>query len=206
MSVFARKVPGVDRATISGVKRLLFALALIAAAGPLNAADVMVHRVELVSGGTILAKTVPVVSGTRLVFGRYPDGALLSVRRSEVRRVVGAPVRGANALAVRDLKPGELLVLGPTGEGSSAARAGAAPEEPRPGEARGGRAMFNPSRDYRPEWDARQVPGASLAYPASPGDYREGATLAYPPGSAAQSAPGQPPTGVPTGQPPKSPQ
>ena len=42
----------------------------------------------------------------------------------------------------------------------------------------------------------------NLAYPPAPGDYREGKTFAYPPGTAVQTAPGQPPTGVPSGEPP----
>jgi hypothetical protein len=98
------------------------------------------------------------------------------------------------------------VILGPTGEGASATASSGNSTALRPGEAPGGRAMFNSSRDYRPEWDARQVPGQSLAYPASAGDYREGATLAYPPASAGQMGPGQIPTGVPSGEPPKSPQ
>jgi len=103
-----------------------------------------------------------------------------------------------------NLKPGELLVLGPTGEGGSASTA-AGPGGARPAEPAGGKAPFNPARDYRPEWDARQVPGQTLPYPASPGDYREGGTLSYPPGNATQSGPGQPPTGVPSGDPPRMP-
>lgn len=182
---------------------------LLLAPATVRAGAAAVYRIELAAGPALLAKTPPVPQGGRLVFARHPDGAVVSVKRSEVKRVISVPaVRdtvAAAASATRNLRPGELLILGPTGEGSSAAEAGGGSSEARPGEARGGKAMFNPSRDYRPEWDARQVPGASLAYPASPSDYREGATLAYPPGSGMQSAPGQPPTGVPSGQPPKSP-
>ncbi|HSE65025.1 MAG TPA: hypothetical protein VLG15_15575, partial [Thermoanaerobaculia bacterium] len=118
-----------------------------------------------------------------------------------VRRVVLVPVVRADG---PNLKPGEMLVLGPTGEGGSGS-APAGPGGARPGETAAGKAPFNPARDYRPEWDARQVPGQTLPFPASPGDYREGGTLSYPPGNATQSGPGQPPTGVPSGDPPRMP-
>lgn len=168
-----------------------------------SAAEPSLYRIDLAGTVVLFAKTPPVPQGDRLVFSRYPDGALMSVKRGEVRRVVVTPVVRADA---RRLKPGELLVLGPTGEGASAtAPALGSSASNRPGEAPGGKALFNPNRDYRPDWDSKQVPGQSLAYPASPGDYREGATMAYPPGNAVQSGFGQPPTGVPSGQPPKSP-
>lgn len=204
-------------------RRALVAVVVLAAGvlGPATAraADAMLYRVELAAGPALLAKTPPVPQGARLVFARHPDGALVSVRRSEVKRVISVPaVRGpgtatagassATATVVRNLRPGDVLILGPTGGGGSGAAAGAGSTtstEARPGETGAGKAMLNPTRDYRPEWDARQVPGASLAFPASPSDYREGATLSYPPASGTQSGPGQPPTGVPTGQPPKTP-
>jgi len=51
------------------------------------------------------------------------------------------------------------------------------------------------------------VPGLNIPYPASPNDLREGKTLAYPPASAVQEAPGEPPKMPPSsGEPPKAPQ
>jgi hypothetical protein len=182
---------------------ILAFLGIAMGALPARAADANVYRLELAGNLVLLAKTPPVPRGSRLVFARYPDGAVMSVKRADVQRVIASP---ASSAAVTKLKPGQLVVLGPTGEGAApaGAPAGGAPGA-RPGEGAPGTAMFNPARTYRPEWDSRQVPGQNLAYPASAGDYREGATLAYPPGGATQSSPGQPPTGVPTGQPPKSP-
>jgi len=40
----------------------------------------------------------------------------MSLKRADVQRVVVTPVMKADS---RNLKPGELLVLGPTGEGAS---------------------------------------------------------------------------------------
>jgi len=186
----------------------VFALATLLGVSTARGAEASLYRIELSGNLVLFARTPPIPHGTRLVYARYPDGALMSLKQSDVRRVVVVPVTKSDA---RRLKPGELLVLGPTGEGASggtpaAGGAGGPGASNQPGEGPGGKALFNPSRDYRPGWDAKQVPGMNLAYPASPGDYREGSTMAYPPASAAQWAPGQPPTGVPSGNPPKSPQ
>jgi len=165
----------------------------------------MLYRIELAGGQTFLARTPPVPRASRLVFSRHPDGAVMSLKRADVRRVVSVAASPAPKAVARDFKPGALIVLGPTGEGSAGTESAGARSSPRPGEASDGRALLNPSREYRPEWDSRQVPGQTLPYPASPGDYREGRTLSYPPGGATQSGTGQPPTGVPSGQPPKGP-
>jgi hypothetical protein len=74
------------------------------------------------------------------------------------------------------------------------------------GETKDGKALFNPDRAYRPDWDSKQVPGLNLGYPASPNDYREGRTLAFPSASSVQTAPGDLPRArVETGEPPKGP-
>jgi hypothetical protein len=187
--------------------RTIAALALVALLGfsAARGAQGSLYRIELAGNLVLFAKTPPVPHGTRLVYARYPDGAFMSLKLSDVRRVVVVPVTRADA---RNMKPGELVVLGPTGGGASAgtSASGAPGSRLPPGEGPGGKALLNPSRDYRPDWDAKQVPGMNLPYPASAGDYREGFSMAYPPASATQAGPGQPPTGVPTGNPPKSPQ
>ena len=186
---------------------LLVALALSVSPLRATAGEAMIYRVELASGAALLARTPPVPQGNRLVFARHPDGALLSLRRSDVRRVVSVPLAPTTATATaRKFRPGELIILGPTGEGAGGAANTAgkstAAGTTAPGEAPDGSALLNPARNYRPGWDSSQVPGMNLAYPPAPGDYREGKTFAYPPGSAVQTAPGQPPTGVPSGEPP----
>lgn len=166
----------------------------------------MLYRIELAGGQTFLARTPPVPRASRLVFSRHPDGAVMSLRRVDVRRVVSVAASPAPRAGAPTFKPGALVVLGPTGGSASGGGQAGERSDPRPGEARDGRALLNPSRDYRPDWDSRQVPGQNLPFPASPADYREGRTLSYPPGGATQSGTGQPPTGVPSGPPPKSPQ
>jgi hypothetical protein len=194
-------------------KVMLVALALVLSPLPARAGETMIYRVELGTGATLLARTPPVARGNRLVFARHPDGAVVSLKREDVRRVVSAPVAATPPTsAARTFRPGQLIILGPTGEGAGGAAgagartAAATGTRTAPGQSPDGTALLNPSRDYRPAWDSSQVPGQNLAYPASPGDYREGMTFAFPPGTAVQTAPGQPPTGVPSGEPPKSPQ
>jgi hypothetical protein len=186
---------------------LLTASVALVAARPGLGTESSIYRIELAGGTVVLAKTPPVPQGNRVVFTRYPDGGIVSLKRADVKRVVTTSITSTEAKSV---KPGALVVLGSTGgsnstpSGPSGGGAGGAAAT-RPGEGPGGSAMFNPSRNYRPEWDGTQVPGQTIAHPASAGDYREGVTFAHPPASASQSSPGQPPTGVPSGEPPKAP-
>lgn len=160
------------------------------------------YRIELAGNAAVLSEDRPRETATSLLFHRHPGGVLMSVRKSDVRRVVAAPRLPASS---SPLSPGGQVELGPTGGGAARAAPSAssaparAPGEPlAPGEDKGGTALFNPDRSYRPEWDGRQVPGLSLGYPNSANDYREGRTFAHPPASATQPAPGAPPV-MPTG-------
>jgi hypothetical protein len=189
----------------------LAAVALVLAL-PSPATDATVvrnlYRIDLTGGQTVWADEAPRPTGGLLLFHSHPGRILMSVRQSDVRRITvgAAPAPG------RSLRPGAQIEIGPTGQGgkggsSGAPAAGAAARGNgplAPGEAKGGKALFNPDRDYRPEWDGRRVPGLNLAYPNSSNDYREGRSLAYPPASAVQSEPGAPPMMAPgTGEPPR---
>jgi hypothetical protein len=170
------------------------------------AAAPKLYRIELAGNQIVLSRDRPVEGGggTVLLFHRYPDGLLLSVKKAAVRRVTLSQGTGSS----KGLRPGGEIVLGPTGSAREPGTAtGAAATGPYPGERKDGTALLNPDRTYRPEWDNKLVPGASLPYPASPNDYREGRSYAYPPASAIQQAPGEPPT-MPqgSGEPPKGPQ
>jgi hypothetical protein len=107
------------------------------------------------------------------------------------------------------VKPGQAVDLGLTGPGGRSRTLAKAPPRsgpPRPGEGKGGTALFNPDRTYRPDWDGKLVPGATMGLPNSPNDYKEGVTLAHPAATATQSAPGEPPMMKPSsGEPPKAP-
>lgn len=180
---------------------MLGAILLALAAGAVPTSPVL-YRIELTGSQTLWSEDRPVETGNVLVFHRHPGGVLVSVRKGEVRRlsrVAAAPVQ------TKELRPGDWIDIGATGggagsgQGSTRPLAGAARGTARsapllPGEAKGGTALFNPDRTYRPEWDGRQVPGLNLGYPNSPNDYREGRTFAHPPAPAVQTAPGAPPT------------
>ena len=182
---------------------LALCAALAAAAGP------TFYRIELARNEVLWSQDRPVQSGNALLFHRYPGGLLVSVKRSEVRRIVAAPM--PPQAAARKVLGTEILI-GSTGDSRAAAPANGpgtpGAVDPLPGERKNGTALFNPDRPYRPEWDGRQVPGLNLARPASPNDYREGATFAHPPASALVPAPGDPPTMpvVTSAEPPKAPE
>jgi hypothetical protein len=178
------------------------------------------YRLELSGGGAVWSKDAPMQSGTLVTFHRYPDGALVSIRRSDLVRVA---ITKPEPSVARGLAAGAAVDIGITGSGtgpaSAAGRAGAgatrrpagagakATNNPAPGETKEGTALFNPDRAYKPEWDSRQVPGLNLGNPNSPNDYKEGRTLAYPPAPVTQAAPGDLPRAkVETSDPPKAPQ
>ena len=192
-------------------RALLTAILLAAATAAVAAPEAGLYRVELKGGSVVFAVDKPRESGATLLFRLHPNGQLTSIRKSEVVRVTVVPAR-ASTPAAAGLRPGDQVVLGATGGGSARAGAPAAAaarpagEGSRPGERRDGTALFNSDRAYQPEWDSRQVPGLNMAYPAAPNDYREGYTLAYPPASAVQTAPGQPPMMPPaSGEVPRAP-
>jgi len=188
---------------------LLAVLISIHAATP-AASGSSVYKVELSGNQTVWSEDQPRNAGALVLFHRYPGGLLVSVKKTDVRRVTAVP-RVAEEL--KRLKTGKDAVPGslpdPLSSGSGATAGKALPEGAAlpPGERKDGTALLNPDRRYRPEWDSKQVPGLNLPYPASPNDYREGRTFPYPPAGAVQAAPGEPPTMAPgSGEPPKGPQ
>jgi hypothetical protein len=178
------------------------------------------YRLELSGGGAVWSKDTPMQSGALVTFHRYPDGALVSIRRSDLVHVA---ITKPESRAVRGLAAGAAVDIGITGSGggpaSAAGKAGAGAtrrpavagakgiSNPAPGETKDGTALFNPDRAYKPEWDSRQVPGLNIPNPNSPNDYKEGRTLSYPSAPVTQAAPGDLPRAkVETGDPPKPPQ
>ena len=156
-----------------------------------------VYRIEMAGGQIAWAQDQPRDTGAAVLFHRYPDGLLVSVKKADIRRLsVSAPPAAAAARGQRSAK--DLIVLGPTGGGSAAsanaagggASTASAEAGAQPGQRKDGSALFNPDRKYKPEWDSRQVPGSNLGYPNSPNDYQEGKTFAHPPAGSTQSAPG----------------
>jgi hypothetical protein len=163
------------------------------------------YRLELGGSAYIWAQDHPQTVGSSIVFHRYPDGALMSVKSADVKRISVSKLQPTS----QQLAPGQQVDIGVTGGGGTS-KVGAAPgagsrgnvAQPGPGERNDGTALFNPNRAYRPDWDSKQVPGVNLGYPNSPNDYQEGRTLGYPSAASPQMAPGDLPRAkVETGDP-----
>ena len=172
---------------------LFFAAALLFAGPPAAASSgaTTYYRVDLAGGPSAWAIGKPQPNGQLLLFRHYPEGALMSVRAKDVKKIVA----GLPPEAARRLQPGETVMLGATGGGGSSSGTSAAPGQaaPAPGSRKDGSALFNPARPYNPTWDSKLVPGQTMGFPNSPNDYMEGKTFAYPPAQAVQAAPGDVP-------------
>ena len=161
------------------------------------------YRIELAGNSTIWSQDRPQQSGSVIVFHRYPDGALMSVRSSDVKRMAAArPQPPTN----KQLAPGQQVDIGQTGGGSASAKTGAGSArgnaQPGLGERKDGTALLNPDRTYRPDYDSKLVPGLTMGNPNSPNDYREGRTFGYPSAASPPIAPGDLPRAkVETGDP-----
>jgi hypothetical protein len=198
------------RALLLAAALAVFAAGLaVAAAAPDAAARPRIYRIELAGGGVIFSDDAPLQSGEQILFHGHPPGSLQSLRRADVKRIVATSAASTPGSVV---KPGQAVDLGVSGPGTRGRPVGPGKAPPRgntalrPGEGKGATALFNPDRTYRPDWDGKLVPGATMGLPNSPNDYREGATLAHPAASATQSAPGEPPMMKPSsGEPPKAP-
>ena len=102
---------------------LLACSLLLAAAGALAAATAP-YRIHLRDGRELLARDRPVRSGTVLLFHAYPRGLLTGVPIEMVAGVNAALVAGRTETpAIHVLNPGDVLILGPTGEGQPPAEA-----------------------------------------------------------------------------------
>jgi hypothetical protein len=172
--------------------------AAVSTAAPAAAGSPSLYRVELAGGQSSWAIGKPQPNGALLLFRHYPDGALMSVRVSDVKRIVAASPRESS----KQIKPGDAIEIGATGGtvassagggGSASGVVGKALGIPPPGARKDGTALFNPDRPYNPTWDSKLVPGDTMGYPNSPNDYVEGKTFAYPPAPAVQAVPGDVP-------------
>src|SRR5712691_1478633 len=101
------------------MKRLmLIACSLLLAAATALAAAAAPYRISLRDGRQILARDHPVRSGSVLLYHPYPRGVLTAVPIELIFAVNAALATGVNeAPTISVLNPGDLIVLGPTGEG-----------------------------------------------------------------------------------------
>jgi hypothetical protein len=171
------------------MRRVLIAgAALLLAAAAASAADRTgaFYRIEMAPTGSMIAADLPVLKGNTYLFHGYPSGTLVSLRRSDVRRITQIDRAAATATnpADRLITIGNLAMQGGSTQAgatnASARKPAAGPEV--------GKGFYG-----------NVVPGVTEGMPNSPNDYQVGRTFAAPPGNAVQSAPGEPPMMAPSG-------
>jgi len=138
------------------------------------------YQIDLAPTGKMLSKDQPVLKGSTYLFHSYPNGTLMSLRRSQIKQVsqvtpeLTNPNTGVIQIGTLAMQGGSTQA-GPT-NASAAPKKG--PSKPELGEG----------------FYSNLVVGQSLADPNSKNDYQVGRTFAAPPSSATQSSPGAPPT------------
>ena len=168
------------------MKRMLIATAaLLLAAAAARAAERAYYRVEMAPSGSMIASDVPVLKGNTYLFHGYPSGTLVSLRRSDVRRIVQVSA----AAATQTNPAGSVVTIGNLAMQGGSAQAGAtnASAARKPAGPEIGKGFYG-----------NVVPGVTEGNPNSPNDYQVGRTFAAPPGNAVQSAPGEPPMMAPS--------
>jgi hypothetical protein len=161
--------------------RLVTAAVLFACAGALRAEQVF-YQIDVAPSGKVISQDLPVAKGTTIVFHRYPDGVLMSMRRSEFKTFSRITPQAAQATLPKEklVQIGNLAFQGSSQAGPAAA-----------GTASKSAAQAN---GIGQGFYGNVVPGQTQGMPNSANDNQVGRTWAAPPGNAVQSAPGAPPT------------
>jgi hypothetical protein len=161
--------------------RLVSVAVLLACAFALRAEEVY-YQVDLVPSGSVISTDLPATKGTMVVFHKYPGGTLVSMRRSDLKKVTKIPSASARAT-----NPGDVVIpIGNLAMQGGSAQAG-------PTNARAVGAAKNTS-GLGTGFYGNVVPGETQAFGNSANDYQVGRTYAYAPSNATQSSSGAPPT------------
>ena len=161
------------------LNRLLVAALLLACACALRAEQVF-YQIDLAPTGKVISQDLPVAKGNTIIFHRYPDGILMSMRRSEVKTLTRITQQAAFATLPKE----KLVQIGNLAfQGSSQA-----------GPAAAGTASTKTATGIGTGFYGNVVPGQTQGMPNSANDNQVGRTWAAPPGNAVQSSPGAPPT------------
>ena len=160
-------------------KRILTAAAvLLACAVPVLAQNVF-YQIDLNPSGKMISKQAPVWKGTTLVFKSYPDGNLMSLRKSDVKKV------SQISQSAEQLSPANGVVQ----IGNLAMQGGSSQGGPTNANAVGARRAA-PANALGQGFYGNVVPGSSQAYPNSANDNVVGKDWAYGPANAQVSGPG----------------
>jgi hypothetical protein len=109
------------------VRILIRASLLLVAAAAM--AETAYYRVELLPSGSLVAIGAPVARGTTLLIHAYPDGKLMSLRKSDVRSFSPITAQQAATPAQKSLVPIGNLAM--QGGGTQAPSASSRPPAPR---------------------------------------------------------------------------
>lgn len=162
------------------MKKALFLIGLLVSLTA-SAQQATYYQIDLAPTGKMLSKDQPVLKNGTYLFHSYPNGTLMSLRRSQIKQVsqvtpeVTNPNTGVIQIGTLAMQGGSTQA-GPT-NASAAPKKG--PSKPELGEG----------------FYSNLKMGQGLAEDAGrSGDYTVGRTFANPPSSATQSSPGAPPT------------
>jgi hypothetical protein len=161
--------------------RLVFVAVLLACAFALRAEQAY-YQVDLLPSGSVISTDLPATKGTMVVFHKYPSGTLVSMRRSDLKRVTKIPSAAAQSTSPADrvIPIGNLAMQGGSAQaGPTNARAVGAPKN---------------TSGLGTGFYANVVPGQTEAMPNSPNDFQVGRTYAFAPSNATQSSAGALPT------------
>src|SRR5436309_5170176 len=119
------------------------------------AAPASIYRIETGGSGVLFSADRPVQSGELVLFHQFPGGALMSVKRADIRRIAAEPRPEARSAYVDIGVTAGGTRHDPAASGKAAGRS----EPPGPGARKDGTALLNPDRKYQPDIDSKQVPG-----------------------------------------------
>ena len=112
--------------------RLPAVAVLFACAFTLRAAEATYYQIELVPTGKIISTDLPVTKGTMVVFHKYPDGSLVSMRRADLKTVTRVDAEAVKPKNPADavIRIGNLAMQGGSAQaGATNARAVSAPKD-----------------------------------------------------------------------------
>src|SRR5262249_22757288 len=95
--------------------------------------DTAYYRIELAPSGSYVAMGALVYKGNTVLFHAYPDGRLMSLRKSDVRKVSAITAQEAATPAKKDLVSIGNLAMQGAGNAPGAGAGGAAGNGARPG-------------------------------------------------------------------------
>lgn len=161
------------------MNRFIVGAVLLACASLLRAGETL-YQIDLVPSGKLIAKGAPALKGGQYLFRSFPDGTLMSLRKSDVKRITPMTDQTAAKPTASVIQIGNLAMQGGS---SQAGPTNASAVKP----SKGGPAL---GKGYYGD----VIPGETQAFPNSANDNQVGRTWAAPPSSATQSSPGAPPT------------